>query len=293
MHALGTFVPLYCLLKHHATEESWTHNPYWRLWLLFTLSVCCSRLYLGVHSVPDLVAGWALGTVLLAFGIQWGDTAEAFAMHHPLGGVVVVLATVGMVWVYPVPDKVGGWVVGGFKEGAFFYSSIHSHRTAYTDSELHGERHGRRGRGPPRLPLASLLLLLLRFPLAQDHRPPSSCLWVGDGGPGGHWPFVFDGGQDAGQAPGQGRDRRHRGCRWGQEKEEKEGGKWEGRRHRRYVRWLCLCVHPSIHPPASLTPHTVLRALTPSELLIKYLTYFAVGAAVILIVPSLWLALGL
>ncbi len=42
-----------------------------------------------------------------------------------------------------------------------------------------------------------------------------------------------------------------------------------------------------------MTPHTVLRALTPSELLIKYLTYFAVGAAVILIVPSLWLALGL
>jgi hypothetical protein len=57
--------------------------------------------------MPDLVAGWVLGTALLAFGLVWGDEAEKFAIFHPLGGLVVVLVSVAMVCLYPVPDKVG------------------------------------------------------------------------------------------------------------------------------------------------------------------------------------------
>lgn len=36
-----------------------------------------------------------------------------------------------------------------------------------------------------------------------------------------------------------------------------------------------------------------LRALTPAELLIKYMNYFAVGWCVIGVIPAVWLALGL
>jgi len=57
--------------------------------------------------MPDLLAGWVLGTALLMFGLAWGDEAEKFAISHPLGGMVVVLVSVAMVSLYPVPDKVG------------------------------------------------------------------------------------------------------------------------------------------------------------------------------------------
>ena len=57
--------------------------------------------------MPDLLGGWVLGTILLLLGLVWGDEAERFAVFHPLGGVVVVLVSVAMVRLYPVPDKVG------------------------------------------------------------------------------------------------------------------------------------------------------------------------------------------
>lgn len=76
IHAMGTFVPLYCLLKAlpspSASIAAVSSHPYWSLWLLFATSVCASRLYLGVHSLPDLVAGLSLGTLFLAFGVGLG-----------------------------------------------------------------------------------------------------------------------------------------------------------------------------------------------------------------------------
>ena len=56
--------------------------------------------------MPDLIAGLALGLLLLAFGLTLGDTAEVFAMNHPLGGVTIAVATVVMILVYPTPEKV-------------------------------------------------------------------------------------------------------------------------------------------------------------------------------------------
>lgn len=84
----------------------WSAHPYWRAWLIFSASVCASRLYLGVsassnvhatafstylsrrpcqqpgqtsnhhtqqvHSLPDIVAGLLLGSLFLAFGIVFG-----------------------------------------------------------------------------------------------------------------------------------------------------------------------------------------------------------------------------
>ena len=57
--------------------------------------------------MPDLLGGWILGSILLALGLAWGGEVERFAVCHPRGGGVLVLVSMAMVLLYPVPNKVG------------------------------------------------------------------------------------------------------------------------------------------------------------------------------------------
>lgn len=67
--------------------------------------VCLSRLYLGMHSVMDIVCGVILAVVLMALILPWMDTLDHLALSHPASPLLSIILTVAMVVWYPTTDK--------------------------------------------------------------------------------------------------------------------------------------------------------------------------------------------
>lgn len=72
---------------------------------LWCTIVCLSRLYLGMHSVMDIVCGVILAVVLMAMILPWMDTLDHLALSHPASPILSVILTVAMVVWYPTTDK--------------------------------------------------------------------------------------------------------------------------------------------------------------------------------------------
>ncbi|CAN0426761.1 unnamed protein product, partial [Ectocarpus fasciculatus] len=56
------------------------------LWacLAWSSAIAASRLYMGVHSIPDVLAGYILGGCLLAFWLAFGGAVDAFIVGNPM-----------------------------------------------------------------------------------------------------------------------------------------------------------------------------------------------------------------
>ncbi|XP_042235412.1 sphingosine-1-phosphate phosphatase 2-like isoform X1 [Homarus americanus] len=67
--------------------------------------VCLSRLYLGMHSVLDVLCGLVLVTVLLIMILPWVDTLDHLALTHPASPVISITLTIAMVVCYPATDR--------------------------------------------------------------------------------------------------------------------------------------------------------------------------------------------
>ena len=68
------------------------------------LLVCISRLYLGIHTVLDVMAGCAIAVSLLYLGSWFLDPLDDFIATHPFSPVAVILAGIFIMAVYPRQD---------------------------------------------------------------------------------------------------------------------------------------------------------------------------------------------
>ncbi|XP_062503037.1 sphingosine-1-phosphate phosphatase 2-like [Corticium candelabrum] len=63
--------------------------------------VCISRLYLGIHTILDILAGCFIAVSLLYTSSWLMDSFDEFVCTHPLSPIVVVLGAVFLMVVYP------------------------------------------------------------------------------------------------------------------------------------------------------------------------------------------------
>ncbi|XP_038075405.1 sphingosine-1-phosphate phosphatase 2-like [Patiria miniata] len=106
-HAVvGTLMPFTLLVS------TWNHYEYPHLlgFVLacnWTLLVCCSRLYRGMHFILDLIAGVTLAALLMALIWPWLDTLDHFSLTHPYAPVIIITVSILLIIVYPTPDGIG------------------------------------------------------------------------------------------------------------------------------------------------------------------------------------------
>ncbi|CAM9799337.1 unnamed protein product [Chrysoparadoxa australica] len=100
-HVMGSLLPLFLTLYYHG---GWAATPLRHLGFCFfwTLSIALSRLYLGVHSLPDLAAGVLLGGALLQPCLA-SHCLDNFLLSNPLGTPAVLLLAALLLGIYPRP----------------------------------------------------------------------------------------------------------------------------------------------------------------------------------------------
>ncbi|CAN0268721.1 unnamed protein product [Ectocarpus sp. 4 AP-2014] len=77
------------------------------LWacLAWSSAIATSRLYMGVHSIPDVLAGYLLGGFLLAFWLAFGGAVDAFIVGNPMAWLIVLGGAGGAILAYPCPKR--------------------------------------------------------------------------------------------------------------------------------------------------------------------------------------------
>lgn len=63
--------------------------------------VCGSRLYLGMHSVLDIVAGLLLASALMAIALPFADAIDAFVLTSAASPLCVLVCNVLLIYLYP------------------------------------------------------------------------------------------------------------------------------------------------------------------------------------------------
>lgn len=71
--------------------------------LLWSVMVCLSRLYLGVHTVWDIIGGYIYGLVMVLVFIPCIDKVDWFVQTHPVAPVILFLMCLVLTVCYPNP----------------------------------------------------------------------------------------------------------------------------------------------------------------------------------------------
>ncbi|KAK0043277.1 sphingosine-1-phosphate phosphatase 2-like isoform X2 [Biomphalaria pfeifferi] len=69
------------------------------------LLVCSSRIYLGMHSALDVIAGVLFAAVLMSVTAPFVDPVDRFLISHPLSTPVLVMTCVALGLMYPRVEK--------------------------------------------------------------------------------------------------------------------------------------------------------------------------------------------
>lgn len=88
----------------------------WALALLLSALIGLSRLYLGVHFPADVLAGWAIGGVVLAAFLRWFDPAGAWLGRQPAAGRVALVLVSALLLLLPsvlLAQARAGWQMPG------------------------------------------------------------------------------------------------------------------------------------------------------------------------------------
>ncbi|XP_046445265.1 sphingosine-1-phosphate phosphatase 2-like [Daphnia pulex] len=85
------------------TANRYEYPVYIGVAIAFTwcILVSTSRLYLGMHSVADILGGLALASLLLPVLLPLVDTLDAFLLTHPAAPGLLVTTTITLMLVYP------------------------------------------------------------------------------------------------------------------------------------------------------------------------------------------------
>jgi hypothetical protein len=105
----------------------------WILGTVIAFAVALSRVYLGVHYGSDIVAGAAVGLLMLAY-FRWlvtEETEEAHGRRRPL--LVAALLAFQLLWMALAPDRLLDLLVplaafAGFGAGIFFAGKVEPYR---------------------------------------------------------------------------------------------------------------------------------------------------------------------
>jgi len=80
-------------------------------WLLFTIScfwcslVCLSRMYVGMHSLADIIGGLFSSCLVLPLVLPLVHFTDYFLLSSPLAPTLTVTLSVLAIWLYPGSDK--------------------------------------------------------------------------------------------------------------------------------------------------------------------------------------------
>ncbi|KAH7645299.1 sphingosine-1-phosphate phosphohydrolase-like protein [Dermatophagoides farinae] len=67
--------------------------------------ICCSRLYLGMHSVLDILVGLSLTCILLAFILPMLSVLDYFLIRNSLSPLIIIVVLLISSLLYPVSNK--------------------------------------------------------------------------------------------------------------------------------------------------------------------------------------------
>lgn len=97
-------LPFYVLF---ISQQRLDYNFYVGLVVAFSwfLVVTCSRLYMGVHSIPDIIAGAILGFCCLMICVLFGHEIDLWMMTSKYVPVVTISVALLLVAIYPAPEK--------------------------------------------------------------------------------------------------------------------------------------------------------------------------------------------
>lgn len=107
-HTMSGMLPAVVLLGlvRHGVDvsiQSWAYS------LLYTVAVAMSRLYLGVHSVYDVLAGALIGYVIIYTLHIYGDIIDQVLYVNPFGILLTLASMVAFLTIYP---RSGPWSAG-------------------------------------------------------------------------------------------------------------------------------------------------------------------------------------
>lgn len=73
--------------------------------LLWCMLISLSRLYLGMHSVLDVIAGLLLAIVLLIPFVPLADVLDRYLMYSNWTPLIFIVVTVSLILIYPTSDQ--------------------------------------------------------------------------------------------------------------------------------------------------------------------------------------------
>lgn len=77
----------------------------WCIVSAWCVLVCCSRLYLGMHSVADIVVGLGLSSFLLVGIVPLVDSADSYLLCSPLSPLITITSSLLAALLYPTSDR--------------------------------------------------------------------------------------------------------------------------------------------------------------------------------------------
>jgi hypothetical protein len=97
--------PLVCITSGWPPWYNVHHYSVTHMLVMISDGRCPNRWQ--VHSVPDLLGGFALGGLLLWGFMAGGEAVQGWMMSHPLGGLALLASAFVLTAAHPTPAKVG------------------------------------------------------------------------------------------------------------------------------------------------------------------------------------------
>ena len=73
--------------------------------LIWCTLVCTSRIYLGMHSLADILVGLVASASLLVFVVFIADSSDHFLLSNPMAPIVTIALSLGGLYFYPGSDR--------------------------------------------------------------------------------------------------------------------------------------------------------------------------------------------